>query len=103
METNKDIKLKVSDIVAAYIKNYSVEWSNFQKQQRAYRENLKNEWAEMKGSDIMVRELNRIPETLFALLKIGLSEAEYLEFKELKMQQWFGNKFRDFNVTDKTL
>jgi hypothetical protein len=99
MDSNKDIKEKVTNIVNAYIKSYPVEYAAFQKQQKLYRDNLKNKWAELKGSDVMVRELNRYPETLAAFIKLGLSDAEYLEFRETKMQLWFGNTFADFRVT----
>lgn len=101
MDSNVDIKHKVEVIVEAYIKNFGVEFAAFRKQQKSYREGLATKWAELKkGSDIVIRELNRMPETLNTLIKLGLSEAEFLEFRETKMQFWFGNRFPDFKVTE---
>lgn len=100
MEFNKDIKLKVSAIVEAYIRTFPTEYAAFRKQAGAYRDNLATKWAELPGTEVMVRELNRYPETLHSLIKAQLSEAEYLEFRETKTQQWFGNHFKDFKVAE---
>lgn len=98
---NNDIKHKVTIVVDSYLKNYKTEATQFAKEIKLYREGLNNKWAELKkGSDIVVRELNRYPETLDALIKIGLDDAEYIEFRSQKMQFWFGNQFPIFKVTE---
>ena len=102
MEFNKDIKQKVADIVENYTKNYPTEFANFIKQQKAKKANLKNDWAEVNGyQGVVIRMLNEYPETLAALFKIGLTDAEHMEFRGEKMQIWFGNKFRYFSAIDK--
>lgn len=94
----KELKQKVDAILQSYIKNYGIEFAAFKKQQAFKQANTKNEWAEMKGSDVMVRQLCEYPETLYALLKIGLTDSEFLEFKETKMQIWFGRTYREFSA-----
>lgn len=95
-----ELKDKIKAIVSSYLRNYQPEFTAFRKQQQYKKSQLKNEWAEMKGTDVMVRQLNEYPETLFALFKIGLSDAEFLEFKDTKMQIWFGREYRDFSAIE---
>lgn len=101
MDFNADIKAKVGMIVTNYIKNCRPEFDQFRKEQKQRRDNLTNKWAELKGTEgVVIRELLRMPETLNALLKIGLTDAEYLEFREQKMQFWFGNTYTDFKMVE---
>lgn len=104
MEFDKDVKLKVTDIVGAYIKAYPLEYGAFIKQQEYKRQNLQNDWAEVNGYEgVVIRQLNEYPETLAALIKIGLSDSEHMVFQSEKFQKWFGNNFKNFNVTNKKL
>lgn len=101
MEYNADIKAKVDLIVKNYIKNCRPEFDQFRKEQKSRREQLITKWSELKGHDgVVMRELNRMPETLFALLKVGLTDSEYIAFREQKMQFWFGNSYPDFKMTE---
>lgn len=100
METNKDIKLRVSAIVKTYIRTFPTEYAAFRKQAQIYRDNTRTKWAELPDSEVMVRELNRYPERLFTMIRLGLADDEYLEFRETKMQLWFGNHFADFKVAE---
>ena len=94
---------KVTNITNKYIKDYPVEWINFCKQQKVMRNNLRTKWAELPKTDMVVREILQMPETLFTLLKMGMSEVEYLEWTEERYKFWFGNRFPDFKSTEERL
>lgn len=103
MDSYAEIKQKVTNTVKRYQDNNREEFLNFRKQQQYLKDNLKNDWAEMKGSDIIVRKLNEYPELLNAMIKMALSSAEYEEFRSTKLQLWFGNTFSDYRVTNQRL
>lgn len=103
METNKDIKLKVDDIVESYKKNYPDDYRNTCLFVKQYRENIINKWAEIPGSNIEMREINRLPELLANLIRIGLEDDEYQEFRTDKFQKWFTNRYHEFRVVEGTV
>ena len=87
---------KVSNITNKYILDNPVEWKNFCKQQKMTRSNLRTRWAEVNGVEgLVIREILQIPETLFTLLKLGLTKTEYMEYSEEKFKLWFADKFPD--------
>ena len=92
---------KVINITNNYIKDYPVEWENFKKQMKAVRGNLKTKWAEVSGMEgVIIREILQMPETLFTLLKLKLSEVEYLEFSEDRYKKWLAMEFPDMKSAE---
>lgn len=100
MESKNALKARITTIVDSYIKNYPAEYLNYCSQQKIRQRNTIDKWAEVRGADFMVRQLLQPPDTLFAMIRAGLSDAEYLEFSETKMQIWFGNTFTMFRAIE---
>jgi len=94
-------KGKVTSCVGAYRDIYKAEHQQFCKEQIERKKNLKNEWSELPGEGFVVRELNRIPETLHTIFKKVLTQDEYKHFQEETSQIWFGNEFKEFNMAER--
>lgn len=100
---------KLENIVNNYIKNFPTEWEAFRIQMKAKR-SQQTKWAEMAGEQgVVIRALLEIPETLWALFKIGLTDSEMLEFKTENTknlpiyQQWLSKRFPDFKVSEENI
>lgn len=104
MSLSQALCQKVTKIVTKYIKENPDEWEAFKFQQRKVRDGLRTKWAEVNGHEgVLVREILQIPELFFNMLRMELSDDEYLEWTEDRYKVWFGNKFPDFRTTEDKL
>jgi hypothetical protein len=99
---NNDIKKKITDTVTAYKQYYLDDYNTVVKEVKNKRESLKSKFGDMsKGTDVLERPLNELPETLFFLLTKTLTEEEMKYWYTIKGQYWFGRQFPEFRVTSK--
>lgn len=98
-------KQKITSIVKTYEEVFKQEFENFIKAQKPKTElaTSDNKFAELKGSDVIQRQLGEIPETLFVLLMKHLSGEEYAWYQTPKGAAWFYNNFKEFKVTGGTV
>lgn len=98
METTKQ---KITNVVKTYQEVFNREFQNFLLGQKPKTDAAvtDNKFAELKGSDVVERQLGEIPETLFVLLMKHLSPEEYVWYQSRKGAQWFYNTFKEFKVT----
>lgn len=101
-------KTRVRELVQEYVRLFPAEFEAFKLATAAKIDNLGafNDFAEMKGSDQIVRHLFDLPETLHYAIHRGLSDTEYDwlysrgEFeKNREGLQWFITTFPMFKIT----
>jgi len=105
----KRAKEQVEAVVKEYIKLFPAEYKNFLNATAAKVDNLgiDNDFAEVKGSDMVVRHLFDLPETLHFALQRGLTQEEYdwlysrgaYEKSKNPGLLWFMNRFPMFSIT----
>lgn len=101
-------KARVTELVKEYIRIFPAEFEAFKSANAAKVENLGafNTYAELKGSEQLVRHLFDLPETLHHALVRGLSDKEYdwlysrNEYERNRQGlQWFITAFPVFKIT----
>jgi len=105
----KRAKEQTEAVVKEYIKLFPAEYKNFLNATAAKVDNLgiDNDFAEVKGSDMVVRHLFDLPETLHFALQRGLTQEEYdwlysrgqYEKSKNPGLLWFMKRFPMFNIT----
>jgi hypothetical protein len=102
MESNKDIKLKITHIVTKWELDNPTEFSLFLQSRKAKTDDLKNKFAELKGHNFILRLLYEIPEGLDTSLRFGLDSFEMEFLKSTPGALWFAKTFKQYNVSQKT-
>jgi hypothetical protein len=101
-------KKRITELVKEYIRLFPAEYEAFKSANAAKVDTLgiDNDFAELKGSEQLVRHLFDLPETLHHALQRGLNDQEYDwlysrgEFeKNRKGLQWFITAFPVFKIT----
>lgn len=94
-------KTKIRQYVESYKEVFSGEFRSFMQAQKPKLDDLakSNKYAEVKGSDVVERQLGEMPETLFLLLQKNLTAQEYIWYQSMPGQAWFFNTFTEFKVT----
>lgn len=95
---NKELQAKVSTCIGIYKQVYKQEYDQFLIEKKQLMSTINNKWSALPGTDYIVRELNRYPETLATIIKRTLTDDEHKEFREEKFQIWFGNNNKEFNM-----
>lgn len=93
------IKNNIESTVKEYVRLAPDEFSDFKKGMRMKVKNSLDNFAEVKGGDFIIRELYELPETLYAMLKIRLTDDEFTWFRTREGGVWFATKFKDFRVS----
>lgn len=97
----QETKLKLTGIVKMYIDVFSSEFDDFKIGIAYKRGRLKTKFAEMKGSDLIERELYEIPETLFQLITSRLDVKELEDLRTKDGARWFAKTFPAFRISEK--
>lgn len=101
-------KEQIREIVKEYKKLFPAEYKQFLVSNRKRIDDLgvSNDFAEVKGSEMVMRHLFELPETMFYAIKRGLTEQEFNwlfsrdEFeKKREGQKWFMREFPEFKVS----
>lgn len=81
---------------------FPTEYSNFLMSHREKQDNKVNKFAELKGSDHVIRHLTDMPESLYMALQLNLNAEEwdwlFLSSKRDGMA-WFMKTFPQFKIT----
>lgn len=101
-------KTKITTLVQEYKKLFKAEYNSFLKSNaiRVGKIEGSNKFAEMKGSQQVVRHMIEVPETLYYAFVRGLSDNE-LDWlysrnqyeKDFKGMKWFMESFPEFKVS----
>ena len=62
------------------------------------RDNLQDDMATVKGSNIIKRALSTIDEKLYAMIHAKLDEVEMQDWSSVDSQRWFCKQFPQFSV-----
>ncbi len=89
-------KRLIETTVREYITFAPDEYENFKKGKQVKVNMNANKFAEMEGSDYLIRELYEMPETLHSMLKLRLSDEQYKWFRTSAGGIWFAKTFKDF-------
>jgi hypothetical protein len=94
-----DVKKKIEDIVINYKKLFKIEYKNFLRSVAPKRDLSK--FGELKGTDVILRQVCEYPETLYVMIYKSLSPEEYQWFQKTEALNWFAKKFPEFRVSQK--
>lgn len=99
----KNLKRKVKNAFELYKLNFKDEYDLVIVQIKQYRDNQKTEWGEItddfKKEHSLKREMFRVPETLYNLILMNLSDEEKQEMDSTEYARWFVSEFPQFKVT----
>ena len=90
MSTNAQANIMAN--VLQYTKTFPQEWEQFKLQMKQVRDNAKNKFGEIEGSDTVERKLHEIPETLYSMLKMSLCEEDWDYYNSLEGSKWFAKR-----------
>lgn len=95
-----EAKHKITEYETAYRNVFPQEFADFVKGQKAKVDLLgDNKYAEMKGSDFIIRKLGDIPETLYSMLQTRLTSEEFTWFRSKEGGLWFYRTFPQYRET----
>lgn len=100
-----EIKKKITEVVKQYTTFYPEEFAAFKKQMADTQYKLNDPYGQTKGDNVITRVLVDMPETLFVLIKLKLTDDEFKKFTEDDSsktspgQRWFARTFPAFRVT----
>jgi len=97
---NNQAKQKIRTIVANYIVLDPQEFASFCKEQKEWRKKEANAFAS-STSDVVERKIFEIPDTLYSMLKIRLSDEDMDWFRTKEGARWFAKSFKDFRSSEK--
>jgi len=98
-------KTKITEIIKQYIRLFPSEYEAFK---RSVAPKKENDFAEIKGSDIIERQLYELPETLHYALRKGLEIEEWAWLQNDTLYgyarnrggvRWFIRAFPEFKIT----
>jgi hypothetical protein len=92
-------KKAIEAVVRDYVRLAPDEFQTFREGMRMKVKNSLNNFAEMKGGDFIIRELCELPQTLYAMLKVRLTDEDFTWFRTREGGVWFATKFKDFRVS----
>ena len=77
------------------------EFDLFKQSHRAKIAMQKNDLGSTDGDSVIEQFIHEIPETLYTMIKMKLSDEEYREYTSQEGTKWFGKKFKAFAVAEK--
>ncbi len=92
---------KIRKTINEYKRIFAWEYNAFFKQQAELRENVHDDYAKVKGSQIEMRLLSEIPDTLYTIFQKTLDETTWNYFRSKKGQRWLVTEFPVFKVAKK--
>ncbi len=101
MQDDKSVKILADKIIREYVETNPEEFVAFVEAQHEKRSQLKNGFAEFKGSTFVHRALAEFPETLDFELNSKMSKDEYEWFKSKEGQLWLIKKFPAFASSER--
>lgn len=101
MQDQSGTKLLIEMVVKRYTEENPEEFSLFCEAMKQRKNNLQNQFAEMKGHTFMRRQLSEYPEVLENMLKKEFKIEDELWFRSKEGMTWFVQKFPVFAVPDR--
>lgn len=102
----KTAQEKIKQQVALYIKLCPIEYAAFLESTRKKKDNIENEWGELKKSDVIQRHVFDLPESLHYMLQDALDQDEFDWFlgrgtyeRSHAGLSWFVRSYPQFRIT----
>ncbi len=92
---------KIRNTINEYKKIFTWEYDAFFKQQVELKSNVHDDYASVKGSQIEMRVLSEIPDTLYTIFQKTLDKSSWEYFRSKKGQRWLVKEFPIFRVAKK--
>lgn len=96
-----EAQIKIQNLTETYKKLFPDEYQAVIDIVKDKRNNLRTEFADVKGSDSIDRQLNEMPATLFEMLHNNLQPEEFAWFSTKEGTRWFTNLYKEFMITSK--
>lgn len=96
-----DTKEHIEKLVRDYTTLCQEEYGAFCASNKIKQNNTSDDFAELKGTDYLVRKLYEIPETLHTILKAQLSSEDWVWFNSQEGSKWFAKKFKAFRAAQR--
>ena len=98
---NLPLKEKITNIVKEYTRLFPEEYTAFKNAMREKRYKAFHRTGKIEGADVLDRPIHEIPETMYGIINLHLSEDELKEFQGTIMSRWFAKTFKDFSIVEK--
>lgn len=98
MDSVKEIKVKIENQVDEYLKMFPEEAKAFIEQIKP-KQVLDGELNKFKGTDMIQRPLHEMPETLFIMIKMQLTDKEFEWHGSKEGGRWFAKRFKGMALT----
>ena len=95
------MKDKIKNIVASYKDIFKDEYASFLTQMEQVKDTQATDFAEVGSGGILERKLLEYPESLHDMIKLGLTDEQFNEFKTKEGSRWFADTFKEFKVPEK--
>ena len=92
-------KMRIRTAVADYFKMFPEDWEEAKVEIQMQRQNLDNEYAQLKSTHALQRALYTIPEKLSAMIAKKLTPEQIQLFTEKANARWFANEFPLFRIS----
>lgn len=101
MESHSGTKLLIETVVKQYVDENPEEFSLFCEAMKQRKDNIANDFAELKAHTFLQRQLAEYPETLYNMLLKAFKPEDELFFRSKEGMTWFVQKFPAFAVPDR--
>lgn len=92
-------KIKVRTAVKDYFEMFPEDWELCKLDIEYQKQNMKNDFASLEGTQNLRRALFCVPEKLSTMIALKLDDVERQEFKDKENARWFANEFPAFRLT----
>lgn len=94
------LKQKITRIVDEYVNFFPEEFEAFKAGMKEKRDKTFHRTGKIDGTDVLDRPLHEIPETMYGIINLHLSQDELEAFQSQTVSRWFAKTFKDFSVVE---
>lgn len=94
----KVLRNKITIVVNSYEKTFPVEFKTFCREMARKRGAQANNVSSFKKTELIEREILEYPETLYDLLLLNLTTAEFKFFETKECTRWFAKTFPQYRI-----
>ena len=95
-------QLLIRTFVREYTLTFPQEWARFQEAMKIKLGESKDAFGEVADSELIERKLFEMPETLFTILTMKLSEEDMKWFRTKEGSRWFAKQYPQFRTSSRT-
>ena len=95
-------QLLIRTFVREYTLTFPHEFEAFKKGTKEKRANASDAFGTVQGATIIERKMHEIPETLYTIFKMKLSEDDWGYYQSKEGTRWFAKQFPEFRTSSRT-